>query len=298
MTTRAEPAPTGRFPEWMRRRIPPAGKSDEVARLLGKLRLNTVCRSARCPNQAECFARGTATFMILGSVCTRDCHFCAVPTGHPCLIDSDEPKAVAEAAARLGLKHVVITSVTRDDLPDGGAAHFCAVIEAVRARLTHATVEVLTPDFAGKTSDVDAVVSAGPEVFNHNVETVPRLYRHVRPQAQYHRSLDVLARAGKQANDAGIKMLTKSGLMLGLGETDAELLDVFADLRREGVSLLTLGQYLAPSPEHAPIARFVTPGEFDSLRRKALGMGFSAVAAGPYVRSSYLAGMLLSETKR
>jgi len=281
----------------MRRRVPPAGQAAKVAELLGELKLNTVCRGARCPNQAECFSRGTAAFMILGSVCTRNCRFCAVPTGRPSPPDPAEPQALAEAAAKLGLAHVVVTSVTRDDLPDGGAGQFVAVIEAVRDRLPDATIEVLTPDFAGNDDALDAVLAAGPDVFNHNVETVPRLYGRARPQADYRRSLYVLARAAERVPDARLKMPTKSGLMVGLGETEEELHEVFADLRRAGVSILTLGQYLAPSAEHVPIARFVEPAEFDALRDVALQMGFTAVAAGPYVRSSYMADVLLANSR-
>jgi lipoic acid synthetase len=277
----------------LRRRIPPAGKSGEVRRLLADLKLETVCSSANCPNMSECFGRGTATFMILGNTCTRSCRFCAVPTGKPTQPREDEPAAVDEASARLELKHVVITSVTRDDLPDGGAGHFAKTIRAVRTRLPQTTIEVLTPDFGGNEAAIDTVLSAGPDVFNHNIETVPRLYSQVRPQAEYARSLDVLAYAnrvmrGRKHRDHGTG-LTKSGLMVGLGETNDEIRDVMRDLRDVGCDILTIGQYLAPSSEHVPIARFVEPDEFDAMRTEALEMGFSAVAAGPFVRSSYRA---------
>ncbi len=298
------PSHRGRFPAWLRRRIPPAGRSGEVRRLLADLKLETVCSSANCPNMSECFGRGTATFMILGSTCTRSCRFCAVPTGKPTQPREDEPAAVAEASERLGLKHVVITSVTRDDLSDGGAGHFAKTIRAVQTRLPQTTIEVLTPDFGGDEAAIDTVLSAGPDVFNHNIETVPRLYSHVRPQARYKRSLQVLkyatCRLGRQAHlpyaneqrwasGPAYRLLTKSGLMVGLGETNDEIRDVMRDLREAGCDILTIGQYLAPSSEHVPIERFVEPSEFDALRTDALEMGFSAVAVGPFVRSSYRA---------
>ena len=269
-----------------------------MRRLLADLKLETVCSGANCPNMSECFGRGTATFMILGNTCTRSCRFCAVPTGKPAMPRDDEPAAVAEASERLGLKHVVITSVTRDDLPDGGAGHFAETIRAVQARLRQTTIEVLTPDFQGDESAIDTVLAARPDVFNHNIETVPRLYSHVRPQARYKRSLDVLAYAKRvergrpqgagKHRDHGAG-LTKSGLMVGLGETNDEIREVMRDLRKAGCNILTIGQYLAPSSDHAPIARFVEPSEFDAMRTDALAMGFTAVAAGPFVRSSYRA---------
>jgi lipoic acid synthetase len=304
----------------MRRPVPPAGRGENVRRLLDALKLETVCRGARCPNQAECFSRGTATFMILGDACTRNCRFCAVPhTTSPPPPRTDEPAAVAKAAAEMQLRHVVVTSVTRDDLADGGAGHFAATIQAVRDALPEATVEVLTPDFLGNADAVDAVLAAGPDVFNHNTETVPRLYASVRPQASYRRSLDVLARAAafrplirdgyhfpgqpsrspSSTTDRVVSRegnvnrpeltVVKSGLMVGLGETADELAAVFADLRAAGVEVLTIGQYLAPSADHAPVAEFVSPQRFADMEKRALDMGFSAVAAGPYVRSSYLA---------
>ncbi len=272
----------------MRRKLCAGAKFDSVEKLLAELKLETVCVSARCPNRSECFCSGTATFLILGDICTRNCSFCAVAGGQPKPPRSDEPAAIAEAAVRLELKHVVITSVTRDDLPDGGAAHFAETIRAVRSRLGESTVEVLTPDFQGDLAAVDTVLAAGPDVFNHNIETIERLYPQVRPQADYRQSLAVLAHAGR---DNGTQ--TKSGLMLGLGETDAEIGCVLEDLRAAGVTLLTLGQYLAPSKQHAKIDRFVSPEQFDELRIKAEQMGFAAVAAGPYVRSSYRADKLL-----
>lgn len=273
-----------RFPQWLRKRLPAPAKTRPVLDLLEELGLNTVCQQAHCPNVGECFARGTATFMILGKVCTRDCAFCAVEGGTPLPPDPDEPEHVAEAAASLALRHVVVTSVTRDDLPDGGSGHFGATIRAIHAR-TEATVEVLTPDFGGRPADVDRVLDAGPEVFNHNVETVPRLYGAVRPGADYARSLAVLARAAGRARQ-GIPV-TKSGLMLGLGETEAETRGVLRDLRKAGCRVVTLGQYLAPSAGHHPVAEFVTPERFEQLGELARRMGFEAVASGPFVRSSY-----------
>jgi lipoic acid synthetase len=231
--------------------------------------------------------------MILGDICTRDCSFCAVRNGDPAPPRADEPPAVAEATAKLGLSHVVITSVTRDDLPDGGAGHFAATIAAVRRRIPQVTIEVLTPDFQGDGNALDSVLIAGPDVFNHNVETVPRLYPLIRPQGDYARSLDVLTRAGKYVSETGSAMRTKSGLMVGLGETDEEVREVLSDLRETGVNIVTIGQYLAPSPQYAPIARFIHPEQYETWRGIALDMGFSAVAAGPYVRSSYHADHLL-----
>lgn len=275
--------PKRRLPSWLKRRIPAGAKLHEVTALLAELKLTTVCDGAHCPNRGECYARGTATFMILGERCTRNCRFCAVEPGHLGPPRADEPAAVAEACRRLGLRYVVITSVTRDDLPDGGAAHFARTIEAVRAAGPDARVEVLTPDFLGDTAAIDTVLAARPDVFNHNVETVPRLYADVRPQADYRRSLEVLAHAGRHGGDR----LTKSGLMVGLGETADEVRQVMADLRGVGCDVLTIGQYLAPSTAHVPVARFVEPAEFDRWRDDGHAMGFAAVAAGPFVRSSY-----------
>lgn len=249
------------------------------------LRLETVCESAKCPNRTECWSQRTATFMILGNVCTRPCGFCSVPKGKTEALEADEPERVAEAAARLGLRYVVITSVTRDDLPDGGADHFYRSVLAVRER-TGATVEVLTPDFLGNRAAIERVVAARPEVFNHNTETVPRLYYRVRRNADYHRTLQLL----RQVKASAPGMTTKSGLMLGLGETTEELLEVLADLRRVGCDILTLGQYLQPTPAHLPVERYVPPEEFDDIGSLARRMGFSLVASGPFVRSSYHAG--------
>jgi lipoic acid synthetase len=276
-----------RLPRWLRKAIPAEPGAAEVRRVLGRLGLGTVCSSARCPNQAECFSRKTATFMILGDRCTRRCRFCAVEGGQPLPVNHAEAPAVAEAAAALGLRHVVITSVTRDDLPDGGAGHFAKVTLAVRARLPEAVIEILIPDFQGDERALAAALAGGCDVLNHNVETVPRLYPAVRPQADYRRSLRVLEAARRIAGTRAKKLWTKSGLMLGLGETREELPAVLADLRAAGCDILTLGQYLAPSPAHHPVARFIPPEEFDEIRAQAESFGFSAVAAGPFVRSSY-----------
>jgi lipoic acid synthetase len=286
-----------RFPTWLKKRLPHAGRTKPVAGLLRDLRLNTVCREAHCPNRGECFARGTATFMILGSVCTRDCRFCAVQTGVTAPPDCDEPRRLAEAVRQMGLRHVVATSVTRDDLPDGGSAHFADVIRHVHS-VTDATVEVLTPDFRGRRADIERVLEACPEVYNHNVETVPRLYREVRPQARYGRSLQVLRTAGTYEPNC----IVKSGLMLGLGEREGEVLAVLADLLDAGCHAVTLGQYLAPSAAHHPVVEFVEPETFENYRTEALRMGFKAVASGPFVRSSYgaaeLASGLLHESRQ
>ncbi len=277
-----------RFPDWMRRKMPAAGKSTEVEKLLTDLGLQTVCQGAVCPNRGECFAKGVATFMILGSSCTRNCGFCAVENAQASPPSPDEPSDVAAAAAKLKLRHVVITSVTRDDLPRGGAEHFAETIQAVRTRVSDATIEVLTPDFLGSQDAIDIVLQAGPDVFNHNIETAPRLYGEVRPQANYQRSLDVLAYASREG------IITKSGLMMGLGESDDEIHQVLIDLRGADVECVTLGQYLAPSADHAPIARFVSPEEFSEWEEIARQIGFRAVSAGTYVRSSYNAHELFA----
>jgi len=256
-----------------------------VRQLLGRTGLHTVCQEACCPNKWECFADRTATFLIMGQKCTRNCRFCAVQTGPDSLPDPDEPQKVAAAAAVLGLDYVVLTSVTRDDLADGGASVFASAIRAVRQKLPRALVEVLVPDFAGSSDALQAVVDAGPDVLNHNIETVPRLYETVRPQAVYTRSLDLLANARAMNQD----MPLKSGIMLGLGETDDEIEAVLVDLIGAGCRILTMGQYLQPSKDHLPVVRFVPPAEFDAWREKALNLGFSKAVCGPLVRSSYKA---------
>src|SRR5947208_8002453 len=261
-----------RLPPWLKRPLPAGNENFFTQGLLRELGLETVCENARCPNRPECYSRRTATFMILGNVCTRPCGFCSVAKGEPEPLEDDEPARVAEAAHRLGLKHVVITSVTRDDLPDGGADHFRRCVLAVRER-TGAAVEVLTPDFLGDLGAVDVVLSAAPEVYNHNMETVPRFYKKVRGRAAYQRSLDLLAHVKRRSATT----MTKSGLMLGLGETTEELFDVLADLRAVGCDTLTLGQYLAPTLKHIPVARYVLPAEFDALAALARTMGFHKV---------------------
>ena len=277
-----------RLPVWLRRPLAQPGRALAVAEMLDELSLNTVCQSAKCPNRGECFSAGTATFLIMGDACTRGCRFCSVETRTPGPLDPDEPRRVGEATARLGLRHVVITTVTRDDLPDGGSGHFVEVIRAVRQAVPGVAVEVLTSDFAGRMPDVDTVAAERPDVFNHNLETVPRLYSDVRPGADYRRSLEVLARVRETRPD----IPTKSGLMLGLGESPDEVVEVMADLLDHGVSMLTLGQYLRPSAAHLPVAEFVEPAVFADLAREAYRLGFSAVASAPFVRSSYHAGEL------
>ena len=276
-----------RLPSWFRQALPPAASGGRVKQLLGQLGLHTVCEGAKCPNRAACWHDSAAAFLILGNVCTRDCRFCAIPhEARPAPPDPGEPARLAEAAAAMGLRHVVVTSVTRDDLPDGGAAHFAATIREIRSRIPGAAVEVLIPDFQGDPAALAAVLAAQPDILNHNLETVARLQPVVRPQADYARSLAVLRRAA----DAGAR--TKSGLMLGMGETAAEIRAALRDLRAAGVTLLTLGQYLAPSAAHHPVARFVPPAEFDGWRAEALALGFATVAAAPHVRSSYHADEL------
>lgn len=282
---------TGRLPEWLRRPVAHSGRFAVTDGVLAELHLDTVCAEARCPNRGECFSQGTATFLVLGDTCTRGCRFCAVAPGTPGPPDPGEPGRVAEAVARLGLRHAVVTMVTRDDLSDGGAEHVAATVRAVRGPAPDAAVEVLVSDFAGDLSAVDTVVGAGPDVFNHNVETVPALYERVRPGADYARSLGVLARAGERARG----MPTKSGLMLGLGESEHEVVAVLRDLRAAGCGMVTLGQYLRPSAAHLPVERFVEPEEFARLARAAYALGFDSVASAPTVRSSYHAGEMAAE---
>ncbi len=275
--------PTQRLPKWLKRSLPPTTAFHYTASLIEDLRLETVCESAKCPNRMECWSQKTATFMIMGDVCTRPCGFCSVHKGKTAALAIDEPERVAEAAQRLGLKHVVITSVTRDDLADGGAEHFYQCVRAVRAQ-TGAVVEVLTPDFIGKPGAIERVVEAAPEVFNHNTETVPRLYREVRGRKSVYAWTLELLRHVKRLNP---DIQTKSGLMLGLGETHEELFETLADLRDAGCDLLTLGQYLQPTPQHLSVIRYLPPEEFDEIGRQARQLGFRQVASGPFVRSSY-----------
>ena len=286
-----EPPPRRRLPKWLKRPLPQPGMA-YTSSVISDLRLETVCDSAKCPNRTECWSQQTATFMILGNVCTRPCGFCSVPKGKTETVELDEPARVAEAAERLGLKYVVITSVTRDDLPDGGADHFYQCIQAVRER-TGAEVEVLTPDFLGNRAAISRVIAGQPDVFNHNTETVPRLYHRVRRNAVYQRTLDLLAQVKEEAPN----MPTKSGLMLGLGETREELMDVCADLRGVGCDMITLGQYLQPGPTHLPVERFVPPEEFDEIGDQVRRLGFKMVASGPFVRSSYHAGEMANQAR-
>jgi len=278
--------PAPRKPEWLRVKAPMSREYQETRDLMRRLKLNTVCEEAACPNIGECWKQKNATVMILGAVCTRACAFCNVATGRPDRLDPHEPGHVAQAVGELGLAHVVVTSVDRDDLDDGGAGHFAAVIRAIRARAPGTTIEVLTPDFLRKPGAIDTVVAAGPDVYNHNVETVPRLYRPVRPGARYFTSMQLLARV----KEIDPTMFTKSGLMVGLGETRDEVLQVMDDMRAADVDFLTIGQYLQPTPRHHPIDRFVTPAEFAELRQHAQGKGFLLVSASPLTRSSHHAG--------
>lgn len=275
--------PTARKPDWLRRRLPSGDAFNQVRKIIEAGRLHTVCQEAKCPNIWECYSRRTATFLIMGERCTRNCRFCSVSSGRPEPLDPDEPDRVAAAVERMGLTYVVVTSVTRDDLPDGGAAHFAATIGAVRRRVPAAEIEVLIPDLQGDRAALAAVLEARPNVLNHNIETVPRLYPVVRPQADYRRSLGLLRRSRALAPP----IPAKSGLMLGLGETPEELRRTLLDLREAGCQILTLGQYLRPSPEHLPVEAYVPPEAFENWRQAALAMGFAEVASAPFVRSSY-----------
>jgi len=281
-------------PPWLKQRLPTGGTYEKVRAVLKKGQLHTVCQEAKCPNLWECFSRETATFLIMGSYCTRNCRFCAVghgPSGPP---DPGEPTRVAEAAQGMRLSYVVITSVTRDDLPDGGASFFAETITEIRKRMPNAFVEVLVPDFQGDTDALETVLKAHPDVLNHNIETVPRLYPSVRPEADYSRSLECLRRAKEY--DSAIP--TKSGLMLGLGESFEEVNKTLRHLREVGCDMLTLGQYLQPTREHLQVDRFIHPEEFDNWRETALQMGFSEVASGPFVRSSYRAKELYRNSQK
>ncbi len=270
-------------PEWLKVRLPTGDTYENLRRLMRSKTLHTVCEEARCPNMAECWGAGTATFMILGDTCTRSCGFCAVKTGRPETLDLDEPRRVAEAVAQMALGHAVVTSVNRDELADGGASLFAATIREIRARCAETTVEVLIPDFRGDEAALRTVLEARPDVLNHNVETVPRLYRRVRPQATYERSLELLRRAKRYAAE----MTTKSGIMVGLGESFDEVIQTMADIRTQGADILTVGQYLRPTPVHLPVERYWTPEEFAELKVAGTRMGFRHVESGPLVRSSY-----------
>ena len=287
-----------RLPEWARRSATHFESLNTLKRELRERNLHTVCESARCPNIHECFHRGAATFMILGNLCTRGCGFCSVPKANPrkadMRLDPDEPANVARMAAEMELKYVVITSVNRDDLPDGGSRHFAETVRAVRWALPRARVEVLTPDFCGDHDAVARVLDAGPDVFNHNVETAPRLYRKVRPQADYRQSLEVLAFARRYRAD----LLTKSGFMAGLGESEEEIHQLLSDLHEHGTDVATIGQYLQPTRRNLAVARYITPAEFDGYREFGLSIGFKMVFSGPLVRSSYMADLVSDQARR
>ncbi len=278
----------GRLPVWFKKRLPLPGIMAEMGHLLDSLHLHTVCQSAHCPNIGDCFTKHTATFLILGDTCTRNCTFCAVNKGVPQPPDPREPEHLAEAVAQLSLKHVVITSVTRDDLPDGGAGHFARIISFLKERNASLTVEVLIPDFRGSRIALEVVVSANPDVINHNIETVPRLYPEVRPMADFRRSVELLLRVEEM--DAGI--ITKSGLMLGLGESHDEIINAMQALRMANCDLLTIGQYLQPSPKHHPVVSFISPEQFEEFAQLGRSMGFREVASAPLVRSSFQAAEL------
>jgi len=282
------PVLPGPRPDWLKIKVPAAEATAELERLLRSKRLVTVCEEARCPNQHECWGvHRTATFMLMGDVCTRHCGFCNVGKGRPGELDPGEPQRVAEAVAALELAFAVVTSVNRDDLADGGAGHFAATIRAIRSRLPDCGIEVLVPDFQGREDSLRSVLEAGPDVLNHNVETVPQLYRRVRPDADYRRSMDLLARAAAWRDHQAPGLRTKSGIMLGLGETPAQVLALLADWRAARVDIVTLGQYLPPSPLHLPLQRYVEPAEFERYREKGLELGFRRVESAPLVRSSY-----------
>ena len=272
-----------RLPPWLRQRAPDPLLLDKMKASFDELSLHTVCEEAHCPNQGGCFSEGAAAFLIMGDICTRNCHFCAIGKGKPLPVDSDEPGNVAQATSKLNLKHVVITSVTRDDLPDGGARHFARTTDSIRQVNPKTTVEVLVPDFLGSPEALEVLVDSSPEVINHNVETVPRLYSEVRPQAEYHRSLELL----RMVKSLDKRIVTKSGMMLGLGEQYDEVIRVMQDLREAGCDALTLGQYLCPSEQHRPVSRYIPPEEFEEYQRIAEKLGFGAVASGCFVRSSF-----------
>lgn len=273
----------GRLPEWLRRNILVNDDSRQVRSILKEQRLNTICESGRCPNKGECWAAGTATFMLMGSVCTRTCQFCAVNKGRPEALDASEPGRVVEAARQMNLKHVVLTSVNRDELPDQGSSHFATTVNLLKQEIKGIEVEILTPDFQGRRDCIATVLESRPAVFNHNVETVPRLYKRVRPGSKYKRSLEVL----QAAKELAPEIPTKSGLMLGLGESREEVVEVMQDLHDHGCDILTLGQYMQPTRDNLPVHRYVTPSEFEELAFIAEGIGFKKVHSGPLVRSSY-----------
>ena len=278
-------------PPWLKKRIPPIQEIVKVKAILERGNLHTVCEEARCPNLGDCFSKGTATFLILGRVCTRNCGFCAVERGTPLPLNESEPEAVARAVGEMKLQYVVLTSVTRDDLQDGGASHYAKAIRAIRALDPGVKIEVLIPDLKGDRTALETVLKEQPDVLNHNVETVPRLYPQVRPQADYRRSLELL----QWAKETDPSLLTKSGFMLGLGETQEEVLNLLTDLREVGCDFLTIGQYLQPRSDRLPVVRYVPPEEFEEYRETAQGMGFKGVASGPFVRSSFHASQMFED---
>jgi lipoic acid synthetase len=282
-----------RLPPWIRTTLPEASAASKIHTRTYAKGLATVCKEARCPNRARCSEKGTATFLILGDTCTRNCAFCAVSHGVPLPVSADEPTRVAGAVLSLGLRHAVITSVTRDDLPDGGASVFADTVRAIRSAPCGATIEILIPDFQGSEAALQAVIDSGPDVINHNLETVPRLYPAVRQKASYERSLRLLERVRERAPQT----ITKSGMMVGLGENQEELMGVFHDLAQSGCSVLTIGQYLRPTPRHHPVQRFLHPAEFEALRDLASGAGIRKVVSGPLVRSSFNASEILDELR-
>ena len=282
-----QPEPRVRKPEWLKARVPGGEQYAALRRLIDDRNLHTVCEEARCPNMGECWNSGTATFMILGDTCTRSCGFCAIKTGRAYTVDREEPKRVGEAVGLMNLRHAVVTSVNRDELFDGGASIFAATIQEIRAHLPACRIEVLIPDFQGSEEALNIVLDAQPDILNHNTETVPRLYKTVRPQAQYHRSLEVLERAKARG------FTTKSGVMVGLGETNDEILETMSDLHAAGCDILTIGQYLQPTSAHLPVLRYVHPDEFAMFKEKGMAMGFRYVESGPLVRSSYHAAQQL-----
>jgi lipoyl synthase len=286
-------SPHRRMPDWLKRPIAYTGSNGIVEREISVRRLHTVCTEARCPNRGECYSHGTATFLVMGDVCTRNCGFCNVKHGNPVPLDEDEPRRLCETVRNLGIRHVVITSVTRDDLADGGAGHFSRTVKLIKDNMPECSVEVLVPDFGGNPESVDNVIESRPDVFNHNVETVQRLYPSVRPGASYERSLGIIARA----SDMGNGIAVKSGVMAGLGETFEEMISVFYDLYKAGCRILTVGQYLRPSNENLSVTEFVNPDIFRLYREKAISIGFSYVASGPYVRSSYKAVEALNSVR-
>ncbi|MBF0467368.1 MAG: lipoyl synthase [Desulfamplus sp.] len=290
--------PSGQKPSWLKRNLPTGSEYEKVRQLLSRSNLHTVCQEAKCPNMWECFSRQTSTFMIMGDQCTRNCRFCNVKTGNPLALDPDEPARVAKAALELGLKYVVITSVTRDDLEDGGASHFAATINQIRNFIPQGIkIEVLIPDFQGNPEALNTVMEASPDVLNHNIETVPSLYSTVRPEARYERSLELIQRASKYEKSSSLPEVStttpvKSGIMVGLGETKEELQKTIKDLYQHGCRILTIGQYLQPSAKHLPVVKYYEPREFDELKGFAESTGFTSVASAPFVRSSYEADKL------